>query len=92
MSGNRGKPLSTAGDIAGHYAALGREAQTFADLTGTLYALRFTGTITLHFLNGQPQLATLGQPLELRFSEHPANKPLDSTPACAPSSERVASR
>lgn len=55
-----------------------QEGCGFAELTGTLYALRFTGAITLHFLNGQPQMAELGRPKILRFPEHPANRPQNS--------------
>ena len=55
-------------------AVLRQEATCFADLLGTLHALRFTGPITLHFLNGQPQTAELGRPLKVAFPEHPANK------------------
>lgn len=50
------------------------ESQSFAELVGTLHALRFTGPITLHFLNGQPQTAELGRPVVVAFAEHPANK------------------
>jgi hypothetical protein len=66
------------------------EQVSFADLTGTLYTLRFTGPITLHFLNGQPQLVELGQPVRHYFPEHPANArapaPLDTPPPSPPSS------
>lgn len=63
--------IARASDIA---AAVSAEPTSFAELLATMHALRFTGTVTLHLLNGQPQLATLGQPLEVRFAEHPANR------------------
>lgn len=69
------------------------EACGFAELLGTMHALRFTGPVLLHFLNGQPQMAELGRPLQVRFPEHPANKgcakpqnPVDKPAAEAPSS------
>lgn len=68
---------------------LEQEAVGFAELAGTLHALRFTGAITLHFLNGQPQMAEVGRPIVLRFPEHPANKaknPVDRQAASAASS------
>ena len=46
----------------------------FVELLATLHTLRFTGAVELQFLNGQPQAATLGRPLVLRFAEHPANR------------------
>jgi len=46
---------------------------SFAELAATLHALKFTGQITLHFLNGAPQMAELGEPVQVRFPEHPAN-------------------
>jgi hypothetical protein len=58
--------------------ALNLESCHFAELLGTLHALRFTGPITLHLLNGSPQAAELGAPLRATFSEHPANRKLDS--------------
>lgn len=48
----------------------------FAELLATLHTLRFTGAVEVQFLNGQPQAAALGQPVVLRFSEHPANRNL----------------
>ena len=54
--------------------AMVREGVGFAELIGTAYALRFTGPVTVHFLNGQPQMAEFGRPLQVRFPEHPANK------------------
>ena len=56
------------------------EACHFAELLGTLYTLRFTGTIQLHMLNGTPQAAELGSPVVARFLDHPANKGLDRGP------------
>lgn len=57
--------------------ALDLEACGFAELLGTLHALRFTGPITLHMLNGSPQAAELGTPVRATFREHPANRKLD---------------
>lgn len=66
---------------------LGRSGDAaFAELLGTLYALRFTGAITLHFNGGQPQMAELGRPLQVVFPEHPGNKALDRENGSAPSS------
>ena len=62
------------------------EACHFAELLGTLYTLRFTGTIQLHMLNGTPQAAELGSPVIARFLDHPANKGLDRGPKPAPHS------
>ena len=62
---------------------LSQQAGGFAEMLGTLYTLRFTGPVTLHFLNGQPQLAELGRPTVLRFPEHPANKSVDREPGTA---------
>lgn len=54
--------------------AILRSADSFADLLGSMHAMRFTGAITVHVLNGQPQMAEVGRPLQVRFPEHPANK------------------
>lgn len=61
----------TADDLA---AVLRNDVCGFADLVGTLHALRFTGTITLHVLNGQPQMVELGRPHVIRLADHPANR------------------
>jgi len=55
-------------------------AKSFAEFTAELYAARYTGAITLHFLNGQPQMVELGRPIVWRFPEHPANKSVDRQP------------
>jgi hypothetical protein len=44
----------------------------FAEFLATLHALRFTGTVELRLLNGQPQAAALGLPIVVGFAEHPA--------------------
>lgn len=54
--------------------AILRNVDNFAELVGTLHALHFTGPITLHFLNGQPQMAEMGRPQRVSFLEHPANR------------------
>ena len=62
------------------------EAASFAELLGTLYSIRFTGAVTVHFTGGQPQKMELGRPLQVVFPEHPANKSLDRERDVAPSS------
>lgn len=69
------------------------DAQGFAELVGTMFSLRFTGPVTLHFLNGTPQMVEFGRPAIHRFPEHPANKTsaavnksVDTSPASAASS------
>lgn len=63
---------------------LRQQAAGFAEMLGTMHALRFTGPVTLHFLNGQPQMVELGRPHILRFPEHPANKSVDRPGSAAP--------
>ena len=68
------------------------ESAGFAELLGTMHAFRFTGQLTLHFLNGAPQQADFGRPCIVRFPEHPANhksapvstKSLDTTGPAPP--------
>jgi hypothetical protein len=63
--------VTTAADLE---VVLRAECPGFAELLGTMFALRFTGPVTLHFLNGSPQMVELGRPAIHRFPEHPANK------------------
>ena len=62
---------ATAADVA---LVVADQVTSFAELLGVLHALRFTGAVTLHVLNGQPQTAELGRPVVVAFPEHPANK------------------
>jgi hypothetical protein len=61
---------ATPEDVA---AVAAQEPTSFASLLGIVGALRYTGAVTVHFLNGQPQTAELGRPVVVSFPEHPAN-------------------
>lgn len=75
---------------------LEREQVQFAELLGTIHSLRFTGAITLKFLNGQPQEVELGRPCVIKFpqpeplpvavSASPCTKSLDTVDPPASSS------
>lgn len=65
--------MTTAEQLEVLTALARRHGSSFAELLGTLHAMRFTGPVTLHFLNGQPQAGEFGRPTVLRFPEHPAN-------------------
>lgn len=49
----------------------------FAELLQTLHTCRFTGAITLKFLNGEPQEAEFGRPHVVVFPR-PGTKSLDT--------------
>lgn len=59
----------------------------FHALLHAVYAVRFTGPLTIDFLNGLPRQINLGQPVKLTIchadSAPAAQKGLDSPPASA---------
>lgn len=79
----------TADDLAD---LLRQEQLQFAELLGTIHTLRFTGAVTLKFLNGEPQEAEFGRPHVVRFprpgarTEPCTRKGLDTAAPSPPSS------
>lgn len=78
-------PRITAIDLA---EVLRQNGAGFPGLLGAIHSLRYTGAVTLKFLNGEPQEAEFGRPHVVVFAKPgpAADKPLDSARPPAPSS------